>query len=291
MTTKNTPIEFEEVHWKKSELKRVSMRDKSPVGSANIIGELKKLTKERKEFEENEFARSNKRLYEILAQAYGQYILAATTTKLFKETVKEIKTILVSEGSRVQSNTLAINLFVRFVFRSDRQRAHNYSRTLQAAYAKGIKPENLAQYIEDMGGVEVCKKDVTKSDKVKAKELTIAQTMPFVEEFIAGDALAPLAQLSVSRELVADSCNEEMTFLIGKADKNGKLQVLSVVPGFSKGAANWAKKQLAIYFAEHQALAEKTVKRNRKDTTVANAVAKVKKSNSATETVGELLAA
>ena len=34
MATKNTPIEFEEVHWEKSELKRVGMRDKSPVGAA-----------------------------------------------------------------------------------------------------------------------------------------------------------------------------------------------------------------------------------------------------------------
>lgn len=285
-----TEIEIEDVAYTAKKLKKVNTRDKSPVGAPNIVGEMKRLAAERDDFEKNEFARSNARLYQILSEAYGQYKLAKTTDKLLKETVKSLVSILKSEGSRVQTNTLAINLFVRFVFRSDRQRAYNYSRTLQAAYAENIEPANLPAFIEAKGGVEQCKKTVTKSDKTKAKELTIAAAMPLVEEKIAGESGNPIGQVKVPREMVADSYGEEMTFLIGKADKSGKIDIVGVVPGYSKGAANWAKKQLALYLAVNQEAAEKKDKSVRKDASITKAVKVAKKSSSATETVGELLA-
>lgn len=287
---KQVEVDIDTYAYTAKKLKKVSTRDKSPVGAPNIVGEMKRLASEREHYEQNELARSNKRLYEILSEAYELYVLAKTTDKLLKETVKSLVGILKSEGSRVQTNTLAINLFVRFVFRSDRQRAYNYSRTLQAAYAKDIKPADLPSFIEAEGGVEQCKKTVPKSDKTKAKELTIAAAMPRVEEIIAGDAGAPIGQLSVSREQVADSYGEEMTFLIGKADKSGKINIVSVVPGYSKGAANWAKKQLALYLAVNQVAAEKKAKSASKEASITKAVKVAKKSSSATETVGELLA-
>lgn len=283
-------INIEDISYTAKKLKKFNTRDKSPVAALSIVGEMKRLSAERDDFEKNEFARSNARLYQILGEAYGQYKLAKTNDKLLKETVKSLVSILKSEGSRVQTNTLAINLFVRFVFRSDRQRAYNYSRTLQAAYAKDIKPADLPAFIEAEGGVEQCKKTVTKSVKTKAKEQTIANAMPLVEEMIAGDAGARIGQVSVAREMVADSCDEEMTFLIGKANKKGEIDIVSVVPGFSKGAANWAKKQLALYLAVNQVAAEKQAKSVRKDASVTKAVKIAKKSSSATETVGELLA-
>jgi hypothetical protein len=287
---KKTEIEFEDVKWDKRKLKKVNTRDKSPVGAPNIVGDMKRLAAEREAYEKNELARSNTRLYEILSEAYELYVLAKTTDKLLKETVKVLVGILKDEGSRVQTNTLAINLFVRFVFRSDRQRAYNYSRTLQAAYAKDIKPADLPAFIEAEGGVEQCKKTLVKSAKTKAKELTIANAMPLVEEKIAGESGNPIGQVSVPRELVADSFGEEMTFLIGKANKSGKIDIVSVVPGYSKGVANWAKKQLALYLAVNQVAAEKQAKSTRKEASITKAVKVAKKSSSATETVGELLA-
>lgn len=287
---KQVEVDIDAYAYTATKLKKVNTRDKSPVGAPNIVGEMKRLAAERDDFEKNEFARSNARLYQILGEAYGQYKLAKTTDKLLKETVKSLVAILKAEGSRVQTNTLAINLFVRFVFRSDRQRAYNYSRTLQAAYAKDIKPADLPAFIEAEGGVEQCKKTVTKSVKTKAKEQTIANAMPLVEEMIAGDAGARIGQVSVASEMVADSCDEEMTFLIGKANKRGEIDIVSVVPGFSKGAANWAKKQLAMYLAVNQVAAEKQAKNTRKEASITKAVKVAKKSSSATETVGELLA-
>jgi len=114
--------------------------------------ELDALVKERETFEREEYARSNQCLYEILTKVYRAYTQAKTSDSVLKDTVKQMKAVLQQSGERVQVNTLAINLFVRYVFRTSRQRAHNYSRTLQAAFAKGIAPEALPQFIADGGG-------------------------------------------------------------------------------------------------------------------------------------------
>jgi len=284
-------VEFNEIEWDEKKLKKVNTRDKSPVGAANIVGQMKKLAKAREVFEATEYARSNQKLYEILAEAYEQYLLAKTTPTLFKETVKQLVGILKSEGSKVQTNTLAINLFVRFVFRSDRQRAHNYSRTLQAAVSMNVKPEDLAKFITDAGGVEQCKKQVAKSDLVVKKQQTIAQAMPRVDELIKETALSPVASFKVDRDMVAASFDQEMTFLIGKTDKSGNVSVVSVVPGYSQGFANWAKQQLAAYLAEHLSEAEAQAKEQERRALIENIAQSGKKTNVASETVGELLAA
>jgi hypothetical protein len=241
-------------------------------------------------FEQEEYARSNAKMYEILTKIYNAYKIAKSSDSLLTETVKQMKQVLQHSGERIQTNTLAINLFVRYVFRTSRQRAHNYSRTLQAAYAKGIAPEALPQFIADGGGVEECKKDFVKGPKALEREAKIASALEMVDEQLSNNATS-LAQVNVPAEWVAGTYGEEMTFLIGKADKTGKVQVTSVVPVFSKGMAKWAKQQLALFLAEQQAATQKAAKGKRKDAAIGAATSKVKKNNSATETVGELLAA
>lgn len=291
MTKQADTIEFEDVIWDKKKLKKVSTRDKASLGPANIVGQMKKIAQDRAVFEANEYARSNQKLYEILAEAYEQYLLAKQTQKLFKETVQQLVSILTDEGSKVQTNTLAINLFVRFVFRSDRQRAHNYSRTLQAAVAMNIKPQDLPKFITDCGGVEECKKQVEKSNTVVQKKLTIAQAMPRVVELIKEAAVSPIATFNVGPEVVAKSFDEEMTFLIGKTDKSGNVSVVSVVPGYSAGFAKWAKQQLAIYLAEQMSVSEQKAKQEEREVLIDDVVRNSKKHVVAGETVGELMAA
>lgn len=258
--------------------------------ASNLLVALDALVTERETFEREEYARSNAKLYEILTNIYSAYKIAKGSDSLLTETVRQMKQVLQQSGDRIQTNTLAINLFVRYVFRTSRQRAHNYSRTLQAAYAKGIAPEALPQFIADGGGVEECKKDFVKGPKALEREAKIASALEMVDEQLSNRANS-LAQVIVPAEWVAGTYGEEMTFLVGKADKTGKVQVTSVVPVFSKGMAKWAKQQLALFLAEQQAATQKAAKGKRKDAAIGAATSKAKKNNSATETVGELLAA
>ena len=268
--------------------KQVSANGAVKVSSLMIT--LDALVAERETFEREEYARSNAKLYEILSKVYAAYKQAKLSDTVLTETVKQMKSVLQKSGERIQTNTLAINLFVRYVFRTSRQRAHNYSRTLQAAYAKDIAPEALAQFIADGGGVEECKKDFVPGAKALARKAKIASALDLVNEQLS-NSTSCLAEVTVPAAWVSESYKEEMTFLVGKADKNGKVHVTSVVPAFSKGMANWAKQQLALFLAEHQAIAEKGVKVKRKDAAITSVAKKAKKNNSATETVGELLAA
>jgi len=255
---------------------------------SSLMVELDALVKERETFEREEYARSNQRLYEILTKVYRAYTQAKTSDSVLKDTVKQMKAVLQQSGERVQVNTLAINLFVRYVFRTSRQRAHNYSRTLQAAFAKSIAPDALPQFIADGGGVEECKKEFVKSPKTVEREAKIASAIELVKEQLTGDNIN-LAEISVPADWVAKTHGEELTFLVGKADKTGKVRVTSVVPVFSKGMATWAKKQLALFLADQQAASQKQAKVKRKDAAITAASKQAKKKNSAAETVGELL--
>ena len=98
--------------------------EKSKISVNSLMNELNALVKERENFEKEEFARSNKRLYEILTKVYRAYVEAKQTDSILKETVREMKLALQKSGERIQTNTLAINLFVRYVFRISRQRTH-----------------------------------------------------------------------------------------------------------------------------------------------------------------------
>ena len=258
--------------------------------ASNLLVALDTLVTERESFEREEYARSNAKLYEILTKIYSAYKIAKGSDLLLTETVRQMKQVLQQSGDRIQTNTLAINLFVRYVFRTSRQRAHNYSRTLQAAFAKDIAPEALPQFIADGGGVEECKKDFVKGPKALERELKILNAIGLVEEqLVSGDAC--LAEFTVGEEWVAGSYKEELTLLIGKSTKRGNVRVVSVVPAFSKGAANWSKKQLALFLADQQIREKEASKNKRKEVAMKVVTSKAKNNNSATETVGELLAA
>lgn len=258
--------------------------------AANIVAKADYLVKQREDFEQNEYTRSNKRLYEILAEVLDMYEQASSSKKLFKESVALLKSRLEAGNVRIQTNTLALTLFVRYVFRTDRQRSMNYSRTLHAAIQQGIKATQLAKFIEDCGGVESCKKQFAKSAKVVAKETSIANNMTFVEDTLANAIDNPLATFKVAKDFVANTYDKEFVFVIGKADKQGNIKALGAIPAYSAGMTKWAKQQLALFLAAQQATADKQAKVKRKDLALTIAKSSIK-SKTPTETVGELLAA
>jgi hypothetical protein len=260
------------------------------VVAANIIAKANYLVKQREEFERNEFARSNQRLYQILAEVLDMYEEASKNKALLKESILLLKSALKADNVRVQVNTLALTLFVRYVFRTDRQRSLNYSRTLQAAIQQGIKANQLAQFIEDCGGVESCKKQFTKSAVVVAKETSIANNLTLVDDALSSAVDSPLATFKVADSLVAKTYDKDFVFVIGKADKQGNIKVLNAVPAYSAGMTKWAKQQLALFLAEQQAIADKQAKSKRKISALEKAKSAVQ-SKTPTETVGELLAA
>jgi hypothetical protein len=255
-----------------------------------VITKADALAVKREQFEQNEYARSNKRLYEILGEVMAMYEEANESKTVLAETVKQLKANLQAKNVRVQNNTLAITLFVRYVFGTDRQRSMNYSRTLQAAIQQNIGADKLAVFIEECGGVEACKKKFTKSEKVIAKEATIADNIELVNEALAEAEKKPLATFNVPKEFVADIYNEDFIFVLAKANKQGNIKVLSAVPKYSTGMGNWARQQMALFISEQHVTSDKSAKAEFKGKAIETAKNKAK-NKTPTETVGELLAA
>ena len=230
-----------------------------------IVSKADALFAQREHFEQNDYARSNASLYALLAEVKNMYEHASSDPKLLAEIVREMKAKLQTENVKVQTNTLALTLFVRYVFRTDRQRSMNYSRTIQAAIQQNIHSENLAEFISDNGGVEACKKAFTKSQKVIEKEALLAQTIPLVDEALAAAMANPIGHFKVEPNLVERVYDEDFVFVLGKADKQGNVHALTTIPAYSASVTKWAKQQLALFNIDQQAIAEKNAKADRKN--------------------------
>lgn len=272
---------------------KVSNASKETVLKAQeIVAQADLLVSKREEWQQNEYARSNTRLYEILGQVLGMYEKVKEDKALRTETVKQLKKQLEAAGVRIQTNTLVLTMFVRYVFRTDRQRALNYTRTLQAAISEGITADKLAQHVEACGGVEQCKKRYEKSATVVAKELAIADAMERVEEQLAAMRDKPLGVVKVPAEFVADAQDKEFMFVLATAEADGTVKLLSAIPATSEGKTKWAKEQLALFLSKKSAAASKSASKQRKQSAIDKAKATAKsKSPTASETVGDLVAA
>jgi hypothetical protein len=262
----------------------------SAYSAEGIIATLDALIVEREQFEQNEYARSNKRLYGLLGKVLELYTTAAESETLLTETIKQMKERMKVRGIRVQTNTVALTLFVRYLFNTDRQRALNYSRTLQAAVQQGISVKGLSRFIEDNGGVEECKKKFTKSADVLQREAQVASRLPDVDECLGTAVSQPLATFKVLPKLVENVYDKDFFFVIAKADKQGNVKALATVPTYSAGIANWAKKQLARDLVARQEESSKALKEKRKESALEAAKPNVFE-NTPTDDVGELIAA
>ena len=262
------------------------------VKASVYLSRIEELCNARVSYEQGELARSNKRLYEILADVQRLYEQAAASKGALKDTVMVLKQRLEEKGARIQSNTNALALFVRYVFNSERQATYIYTRAIQFAIAEGIHADNLADFILQAGGIDGCKKQAKPSAKLEVKKLIIEKTMPLVNELLDGQTTPSMGELSVHPRLVEKTYQNGFTFLIGKADKSGKVNVLSVVPAQSEAMLSWAKKELALFMFEQHQADDQQPKVNHKDEAIEAAVnAAIAKMQSGEATLAEVLEA
>jgi len=218
---------------------------------AKFVTEFDKLAAERLVFEKTEFAASNARLYAILADIYAHYLSANVTKSLLASTVKALKARLKEQGVVTQGNSLAVSLFVRYVFPDvQRQRIQNYTRSIQAAVAAKVEVAEFANFVISKHGVEACKKDFVPSAKTVTKKQAIEANMPHVERILTQLEVEPTAVVDMPVDYFTDFADEELTVLIGKAGKDGKVKVFTAVPAQGKGVSKWAKEHLALYIAK-----------------------------------------
>jgi hypothetical protein len=236
-------------------------KSKSPIPNLAVtnpfIAELDLLSKKRANFEK-QLARTNKTLYQLLAEVYAQYELAAQAGKL-SHAVHVMKQKLKAQGKKVQSGTPEINVYVRYVFGTDRQRVYNYATCLQAAITKSIPSTGFVEFITKIGGIEECKLQTTAGQKVGTPSATAASSSPSEQQMQAASALMDsgrfsfVADLALPKTLAAKVADQELAMLIGKPTADGTLQVITTVPVISNAQKNLVKRELAKVIADQEA--------------------------------------
>jgi hypothetical protein len=157
--------------------------------------------------------------------------------------------------------------------------------------AEGVKPENAASFIAKKGGIDECFKARTPSELQLTKQEKIKQSMSLVEETLSSKTHKPIGKLKVQPQFVAEAHKSPLTFLVGRSDAQGNVDVISVVPTTSKAMITMAKKSLALFLSNQQEQALSKQKATRKSNAISNAVvaAKQKKVNAGTASVEEAL--
>jgi hypothetical protein len=121
-----------------------------------LISQLDGLVSKRKQWETTDYKKANEGLYSLLASCLevfkSKFVDADDSDK--KTLRSDLTARLTAEGVRVQRNTTTLTMFVRFVFGSDRKRAHGYTYVLKAAISYDVTAANLPSWIVEQGGIE-----------------------------------------------------------------------------------------------------------------------------------------
>lgn len=215
------------------------------------VQQLDALAEKRKSWENGIYKKANDGLYDLLADTLALYLnncdKSAAADTQGKKNVKglreELAERLKNEGVKVQKNSATLGMLVRFVFKSDRKRAHGYSQVLGAAIQDGIKPADLANYIANAGGVEEIKRRMVLSADALAKREQVANATNSVKADVERAALNPIASAQLATE-------GEYAVLLAKPRADGFVDIIGVLPEVNEALFNalllrMAKKRVA----------------------------------------------
>lgn len=198
---------------------------------STTVQQLDALSTKRENWENGAFKKANEGLYDLLADTLALFLdncdKSAAGDTQGKKNVKglreELAERLKTDGIKVQKNSATLGMLVRFVFKSDRKRAHGYAQVLSAALQNEIKPSELADYIKTAGGVEEIKRRMVLSDTAKAKREQIAANAEAVRGNVDYCTANPLAKVQLEAE-------GEFAVLLAKPTGDGFVNIVGVLP-------------------------------------------------------------
>ena len=182
-----------------SKTSKLATSVQSTVFANNIVKTLDALSVARQNWEATSYKTANEGLYDLLSQCLDVYqdkFVKANNDER-KALRAELSAKLKASGVRVQVNSPTLNLFVRFVFSSDRKRAHGYAYVLTAAMSHDVKAADLATWIVGVGGIEEIKRKMIKSEEAIARHEKSVEAKLAAEASIEEAKVVPLATVSI----------------------------------------------------------------------------------------------
>jgi hypothetical protein len=209
---------------------------------ANVIVQtLDGLAQKRENWERTDFKKANDGLYAILAECLTvfQAEFVRGTDDQRKALRGQLTSKLKAAGVKVQTNTTTINMFVRFVFGSDRKRAHGYAYVLQAAISHEIKAQDLPDWIRESGGIEEIKRKMVRSEEALLKQQEIDAQKAAVQADVANAEVMPLARVNVG------ALSGDYAVVLVKPNPDGSASVLECLSDVGEAMFNDIIKRIA----------------------------------------------
>jgi hypothetical protein len=204
---------------------------------------LDAVSKRREVWESTDFKKASDGLYELLADCYSIYEEKfINADEAGQKMVRlELKARLQAAGVKVQLNTTTLTMIVRFVFGSDRKRAHGYTYVLKAAHSHEVLAADLATWIKSNGGIEEIKrKNVISKDALDKREKRVA-ALEEVKAAAETAAIVPFGEV----KLEASISLGENAVLVVQPNADGTANVIAVLPEADKAVVEAIFKRIA----------------------------------------------
>ncbi len=205
--------------------------EKSLVVTKTLIGQADEIAAAHEHFTTHYVVGGRMALYSLLGQMLA--LINAFESAIDREDLlAKVKYRLRSEfGIKTQKNSSDISVLIRYMTRADRKTTHVYARTIEAAKANGITPEQLPAFIEGAGGMEriraLASTDHTRADIKDCAENRMALT----KEYLSCRSALPLASFEMAEsDEDLGSAGAAYAYFIGTRTEDGRYQILSRLP-------------------------------------------------------------
>lgn len=199
-----------------------------------LISQLDGLVSQRKQWESTDYKKANEGLYSLLASCLevfkSKFVDADDSDK--RTLRNDLTTRLTADGVRVQRNTTTLTMFVRFVFGSDRKRAHGYTYVLKAAISYDVTAASLPGWIVEQGGIEEVRKRMIVSEEAQQRKADLAIAQAEVKASLEQAVVTPLAKLPMS------GVSGEYALLLAKPEPDGMLSIVGAISDINEAFYN-----------------------------------------------------
>ena len=202
--------------------------------AGGLVTQLDGLVVKRKQWEATDYKKANEGLYGLLASCLdvfnSKFVNAGDDDK--KTLRGELKNRLTADGVRVQRNTTTLTMFVRFVFGSDRKRAHGYTYVLKAAISYEVTAASLPSWIIEQGGIEEVRRQMIVSEKALENRAALANAKAQVIAKVEQASVTPLAKFSMT------GVSGDYALLLAKPAPNGTVSIVGVISDINEAFYN-----------------------------------------------------
>jgi hypothetical protein len=169
------------------------------VFASSIVQQLDVLAVRRKEWETTDYKKANDGLYTLLAECLNVYQARFVKGSLADQKALRVSLVqrLQADRVRVVKTTTTLTMLARFVFNSDRKRAHGYGYVLAAAVSQGVQSKDFAIWVAEQGGIEEIKRLMVKKAEAIVRQQAVQAATVVVSDEVATNAIRPLAHVEL----------------------------------------------------------------------------------------------